>query len=124
VDDDVSVLGVTGLTAYWGMLDLGQPKAGETGCWCPARPALPVSCGGADRRASKVFDLCAPSSASSGRRREVANGEEGSALLEPQCDRLQELKDVDAGIGQAVPQRGVDVIFCDNVGGGHPRSRV
>ena len=26
----LGVLGVTGLTAYWGMLDLGQPKAGET----------------------------------------------------------------------------------------------
>jgi NADPH-dependent curcumin reductase CurA len=26
----LSVLGVTGLTAYWGMLDLGQPKAGDT----------------------------------------------------------------------------------------------
>jgi len=26
----MSVLGVTGLTAYWGLLDLGQPKAGET----------------------------------------------------------------------------------------------
>ena len=26
----MSVLGVTGLTAYWGMLDLGQPKAGDT----------------------------------------------------------------------------------------------
>jgi hypothetical protein len=26
----LSVLGVTGLTAYWGLLDLGQPKAGET----------------------------------------------------------------------------------------------
>ncbi len=26
----LSVLGVTGLTAYWGLLDLGLPKAGET----------------------------------------------------------------------------------------------
>src|SRR5262245_27294336 len=26
----LSVLGVTGLTAYWGMLDLGQPKLGDT----------------------------------------------------------------------------------------------
>lgn len=26
----MSVLGVTGLTAYWGLLDLGAPKAGET----------------------------------------------------------------------------------------------
>ena len=26
----MSVLGVTGLTAYWGLLDLGMPKAGET----------------------------------------------------------------------------------------------
>ncbi len=26
----LGVLGVTGLTAYWGLLDLGQPKAGET----------------------------------------------------------------------------------------------
>jgi hypothetical protein len=26
----MSVLGVTGLTAYWGLLDLGEPKAGET----------------------------------------------------------------------------------------------
>ena len=26
----LSVLGVTGLTAYWGMLDLGHPKEGET----------------------------------------------------------------------------------------------
>jgi hypothetical protein len=26
----LGVLGVTGLTAYWGLLDLGQPRAGET----------------------------------------------------------------------------------------------
>jgi len=26
----MSVLGVTGLTAYWGLLDLGKPEAGET----------------------------------------------------------------------------------------------
>lgn len=26
----LSVLGVTGLTAYWGMLDLGKPEAGQT----------------------------------------------------------------------------------------------
>ena len=26
----MSVLGVTGLTAYWGLLDLGDPRAGET----------------------------------------------------------------------------------------------
>ena len=26
----MSVLGITGLTAYWGLLDLGMPKAGET----------------------------------------------------------------------------------------------
>ncbi len=26
----LSVLGITGLTAYWGLLDLGKPKAGET----------------------------------------------------------------------------------------------
>lgn len=26
----LSVLGITGLTAYWGLLDLGQPKAGQT----------------------------------------------------------------------------------------------
>lgn len=26
----LSVLGITGLTAYWGLLDLGQPKPGET----------------------------------------------------------------------------------------------
>lgn len=26
----LSVLGVTGLTAYWGLLDLGEPKEGET----------------------------------------------------------------------------------------------
>ena len=26
----LSVLGITGLTAYWGLLDLGKPKAGDT----------------------------------------------------------------------------------------------
>ncbi|MFT6750360.1 MAG: NADPH-dependent curcumin reductase CurA [Candidatus Azotimanducaceae bacterium] len=26
----MSVLGITGLTAYWGLLDLGEPKAGQT----------------------------------------------------------------------------------------------
>jgi len=26
----LSVLGITGLTAYWGLLDLGQPKTGQT----------------------------------------------------------------------------------------------
>ena len=28
----LGVLGITGLTAYFGLLDLGQPKGGETVC--------------------------------------------------------------------------------------------
>ncbi len=34
----LGVLGMPGFTAYMGLLDIGQPKAGETRWWSPRRP--------------------------------------------------------------------------------------
>ncbi|NIP16116.1 MAG: zinc-binding dehydrogenase [Pseudomonadales bacterium] len=103
----LGALGVTGLTAYWGMLDLGQPKAGETVLVSGAAGATGSVAGQIARiKGCRVVG--------------IAGGPEKCAWLknEARFDDVIDYKsdDVDGRIGELCPDR-VDVFF-DNVGGG------
>ncbi len=102
----LSVLGVTGLTAYWGLLDLGQPKAGETVLVSGAAGATGSVAGQIARiKGARVVG--------------IAGGPDKCAWLkeEARFDDAIDYKneDVAARIAEACPNR-VDVFF-DNVGG-------
>ncbi|MCZ6460596.1 MAG: NADP-dependent oxidoreductase [Gammaproteobacteria bacterium] len=102
----LGVLGVTGMTAYWGLLDLGQPKQGDTVLVSGAAGATGSVAGQIARiKGCRVIG--------------IAGGPE-------KCSWLQEIahfdgvidyknEDVDQRIGQLCPDK-VDVFF-DNVGG-------
>jgi len=102
----LGVLGVTGLTAYFGLLDLGLPQAGETVLVSGAAGATGSVVGQIARiKGCRVIG--------------IAGGEE-------KCDWLREVaqfddvidyksEPVDARIGELCPDR-VDIFF-DNVGG-------
>ncbi len=102
----LSVLGTTGQTAYWGMLDLGEPKAGETVLVSGAAGATGSVAGQIARlRGCRVVG--------------IAGGAEkcawltGKARFDAAIDYKNE--DVDARIAALCPNR-VDIFF-DNVGG-------
>ncbi|MCP5180270.1 MAG: NADP-dependent oxidoreductase [Pseudomonadales bacterium] len=102
----LSVFGVTGLTAYFGMLDLGQPKPGETVLVSGAAGATGSIAGQIARiKGCRVVG--------------IAGGAEKCAWLKEvaRFDAVIDYKteDVDARIGELCPNR-VDVFF-DNVGG-------
>ncbi len=102
----LSVLGVTGLTAYFGLLDLGTPKAGETVLVSGAAGATGSVAGQIARiKGCRVVG--------------IAGGPEKCAWLknEARFDDVIDYKneDVRARIAQACPNK-VDVFF-DNVGG-------
>ncbi|NKC01568.1 MAG: zinc-binding dehydrogenase [Pseudomonadales bacterium] len=102
----LSVLGVTGLTAYWGLLDLGQPKAGETVLVSGAAGATGSIAGQiAKIKGCRVVG--------------IAGGPEKCAWLKNEAgfDDVIDYKNeqVDARIGETCPNK-VDVFF-DNVGG-------
>jgi NADPH-dependent curcumin reductase CurA len=102
----LSVLGVTGLTAYWGLLDLGEPKEGETVLVSGAAGATGSVAGQIARiKGCRVVG--------------IAGGPEKCAWLTEKArfDDVIDYKneDVDARIGETCPNR-VDVFF-DNVGG-------
>ena len=103
----LSVLGVTGQTAYWGLLDLGKPQSGETVLVSGAAGATGSVAGQIARiKGCRVIG--------------IAGGPEkcawltGEARFEGAIDYKNE--DVDARIGELCPNR-VDIFF-DNVGGG------
>ena len=103
----LSVLGTTGLTAYWGLLDLGKPQSGETVLVSGAAGATGSVAGQIARiKGCRVVG--------------IAGGPEKCAWLtdEARFDGAIDYKseDVDARIGELCPNR-VDVFF-DNVGGG------
>ena len=103
----LSVLGTTGLTAYWGLLDLGNPQSGETVLVSGAAGATGSVAGQIARiKGCRVVG--------------IAGGPEKCAWLteEARFDAAIDYKseDVDARIGELCPNR-VDVFF-DNVGGG------
>jgi NADPH-dependent curcumin reductase CurA len=103
----LGVLGITGLTAYWGLLDLGSPKAGETVLVSGAAGATGSVAGQIARiKGCRVVG--------------IAGGPE-------KCEWLTDVAGFDAvidyknenvsqRIGELCPNR-VDVFF-DNVGGG------
>ena len=102
----LSVLGVTGLTAYWGLLDLGEPKEGETVLVSGAAGATGSVVGQIARiKGCRVIG--------------IAGGPEKCAWLTDvaRFDGVIDYKndDVDAKIGELCPNK-VDVYF-DNVGG-------
>ena len=103
----LSVLGTTGLTAYWGLLDLGKPQSGETVLVSGAAGATGSVAGQIARiKGCRVVG--------------IAGGPDKCAWLidEARFDGAIDYKseDVDARIGELCPNR-VDVFF-DNVGGG------
>ena len=103
----LSVLGTTGLTAYWGLLDLGAPQDGETVLVSGAAGATGSVAGQIARiKGCRVVG--------------IAGGPEKCAWLtdEARFDGAIDYKseDVDARIADLCPNR-VDVFF-DNVGGG------
>ena len=103
----LSVLGTTGITAYWGLLDLGKPQNGETVLVSGAAGATGSVAGQIARiKGCRVIG--------------IAGGPEKCAWLtdEARFDGAIDYKseDVDARIGELCPNR-VDVFF-DNVGGG------
>lgn len=102
----MSVLGVTGLTAYWGLLDLGEPKAGETVLVSGAAGATGSIAG----QIAKIKGCHVVG---------IAGGPDKCAWLtsEARFDEAIDYKneDVDARIAATCPSR-VDVYF-DNVGG-------
>ena len=102
----MSVLGVTGLTAYWGLLDLGQPKQGETVLVSGAAGATGSIAGQIARiKGCRVVG--------------IAGGPEKCAWLKNEAgfDDAIDYKneDVNARIAETCPNK-VDVFF-DNVGG-------
>ena len=102
----LGVLGVTGLTAYWGLLDLGEPKAGETVLVSGAAGATGSVAGQIARiKGCRVVG--------------IAGGAEKCSWLK-EVARFDDVIDyksenVEAKIGELCPNR-VDVFF-DNVGG-------
>jgi len=102
----LSVLGVTGLTAFFGLLDLGKPKAGETVLVSGAAGATGSIAGQIARiKGCRVVG--------------IAGGPEKCAWLKEQAgfDEVIDYKneDVDARIAETCPNK-VDIFF-DNVGG-------
>ena len=102
----LGVLGITGLTAYWGLLDLGMPKEGETVLVSGAAGATGSVAGQIARiKGCRVIG--------------IAGGDEKCNWLREVArfdDVIDYKKDqVDARIGELCPNK-VDVFF-DNVGG-------
>ena len=103
----LGALGVTGITAYWGLLDLGQPKQGETVLVSGAAGATGSVAGQIARiKGCRVVG--------------IAGGPEKCRWLK-EVARFDEVIDyksenVDQRIGELCPNK-VDVFF-DNVGGG------
>jgi NADPH-dependent curcumin reductase CurA len=102
----ISVLGTTGITAYWGLLDLGKPKAGETVLVSGAAGATGSVVGQIARiKGCRVVG--------------IAGGPEKCRWLREKA-RFDDVIDykhenVGARIGDTCP-KGVDIYF-DNVGG-------
>ncbi|MFT5482141.1 MAG: NADPH-dependent curcumin reductase CurA, partial [Halieaceae bacterium] len=102
----LSAMGITGITAYWGMLDLGDPKPGDTVLVSGAAGATGSVAGQIARiKGCRVIG--------------IAGGPEKCAWLKDvaRFDEVIDYKneDVDQRIGELCPNK-VDIFF-DNVGG-------
>lgn len=105
----LSILGMTGLTAYFGMLDIGAPKAGETVLVSAAAGAV----GSIAAQIAKIAGCRVIGIAGGAEKCARLTGEFG---MDAAIDyRGKDLKALTAAIREAAPQ-GVDVYF-DNVGG-------
>ena len=105
----LSVLGAVGMTAYFGLLDVGQPKAGETVLVSGAAGAVGSLVG----QIARIKGCRAVG---------IAGGAAKCAWIKNEChfDAVIDYKsapaeDLAAAIGKACPE-GVDIYF-DNVGG-------
>lgn len=103
----LGLLGVPGLTAYFGMMDIGKPKAGETVVVSGAAGAVGIVVG----QIAKIMGCRAVG---------IAGGAEKIKLLTDtfNFDAAIDYKgnqDIDAAVAAACPN-GVDIYF-DNVGG-------
>lgn len=103
----LSVLGVTGLTAYWGLLDLGEPQPGQTVLVSGAAGATGSVAGQIARiKGCRVVGIAGGPD----KCRWLTDVAGFDAAIDYKAD------DVDQRIGELCPDR-VDVFF-DNVGGG------
>jgi NADPH-dependent curcumin reductase CurA len=114
VDPDIApistalgVLGINGLTAYVGVVDIGRPKAGETVLVSSAAGAV----GSAAGQISRVLGARVVGLTSTERKRETCIREFGF----DDCINYRAVEDLPAAIAEACPD-GVDVYF-DSVGG-------
>ena len=103
----LGVLGMNGVTAYFGLLDVGQPKSGETVVVSTAAGAV----GSAVGQIARIKGC---------RTVGIAGGPEKVALCRAEFGYdaaidYKAAKDLDAALGQACPQ-GIDVYF-DNTSG-------
>lgn len=107
VTTSLGVLGMTGLTAYFGLLDIGQPKEGETVVVSGAAGAVGMVVGQiAKIRGARVIG--------------IAGSDEKNAFLTGQLGfdgaiNYRTVPDLKAALEEVCPN-GVDVYF-DNVGG-------
>jgi NADPH-dependent curcumin reductase CurA len=106
ITDSLGVLGMTGLTAYFGLLDIGDPKPGE----------LVVVSGAAGATGSVVCQLAKLKGA-----RVVGIAGEASKLQwlreELGCDAALNYKDADFDSQFRTATKGYIDVFFDNVGG-------
>lgn len=102
----LSVLGITGLTAYWGMLDLGMPVAGQTVLVSGAAGATGSIAGQIARlKGARVVGIAGGS--------EKCGWLTDTARFDAAIDYRSD--DVRSAIAETCP-KGIDVFF-DNVGG-------
>jgi NADPH:quinone reductase len=104
----LGVLGMPGLTAYFALLDLGKPKAGETVVVSAASGAV----GGIVGQIAKLKGCRAVGTAGSEAKAEYCTKELGY----DSCVNYRTSRDLAADLKAACP-KGIDVYF-DNVGGG------
>jgi NADPH-dependent curcumin reductase CurA len=103
----LGILGMTGLTAYFGLMDIGKPKAGETVVVSGAAGAVGVVVG----QIARIQDCRVVG---------IAGSDEKIKLLKEQFGfdeaiNYKSTTDIKKAIGDACPD-GVDIYF-DNVGG-------
>ncbi|SFL95444.1 NADP-dependent oxidoreductase [Salibacterium qingdaonense] len=103
----LGILGITGLTAYFGMLDIGKPAAGETVVISGAAGAVGMAAGQiAKLRGARVVGI-----AGTNKKTEYLKNELGF----DETVNYNQVSDLTAALAEACP-KGVDVYF-DNVGG-------
>jgi NADPH-dependent curcumin reductase CurA len=102
----IGVLGIPGLTSYFGLLDLGQPKAGETVLISSAAGPVGATAG----QIARMKGCKAVGIAGSKEKCDYVTG-----LGFDACLNYREAEDLAAAIHAACPD-GVDIYF-DNVGG-------